>query len=375
LPWLYCIAPARIGRKIQDDAKQDVIWYVGRESPGAMIRLWFEDAEDGWTEPVDVPRLVEEWARQNGHLAAWGDRGLLDLADNEVRTRRDNGELDAEFYRRWLDPTTAYRPALGPDATSVLLIAVRRPAHIVRFETRSGLVETIVPPVFIQDKAVPDRILDELTGLVGNRQRLEPMGGVQGLHKSVAARAGLVRYGRNNITSTPDFGSYFQIVPFVTDVEIPLDLRAPKAPQALDQCTACRSCQHACPTGAIGVDRFLLRAERCLTYFNEDVYDWPDWLPATSHHCLVGCMKCQESCPANAGKLKLETVPEVFTVQETRAILNDFSRPDDPQSSERRGVVWDSIRDKLTSFKLPWLERMIGRNMRALEKALGCQWS
>jgi hypothetical protein len=86
-------------------------------------------------------------------------------------------------------------------------------------------------------------------------------------------------------------------------------------------------------------------------------------------------MKCQRCCPANAGKLKLETVPGVFTIQETRAILNDFSPPEDPQSGERRGPVWDSIREKLASFKLPWLERMIGRNMRALEKALGCQWS
>jgi len=324
---------------------------------------------------VDVLRSVSDWASRSGYLVTWADRGLLDLAYKEVWTRRDSGELDPEFYGRWLEPVTAYRPALGPAASSILIIAVPRPAHIVRFETRSGLIETIVPPVFIQDKSVPKRILDELTGLVGDGARLEPMGGKQGLHKSVAARAGLVRYGRTNITFTSGFGSYLQIVPFVTDVEIPHDARAPKAPQALDECTDCRLCEHACPTGAIGADRFLLRAHRCLVYFNEDIYEWPDWLPATSHHCLVGCMKCQEACPANAGKLRLETVPEVFTFQETTAILNDFSRSDDLQSSARHGPVWDSIRDKLTSIKLPWLEYMIGRNMRALEKARGCQWS
>ena len=72
-------------------------------------------------------------------------------------------------------------------------------------------------------------------------------------------------------------------------------------------------------------------------------------------------MKCQECCPINKGKLKYETLPQVFNLEETRAIL-DANQP-------RQGSVWDSIRAKLASADLVGLGDVLGRNLRALIEA------
>jgi epoxyqueuosine reductase len=33
-----------------------------------------------------------------------------------------------------------------------------------------------------------------------------------------------------------------------------------------------------------------------LTYHNEAVRDFPEWIDPSWHHCLVGCMRCQTIC-------------------------------------------------------------------------------
>jgi ferredoxin len=70
-------------------------------------------------------------------------------------------------------------------------------------------------------------------------------------------------------------------------------------PRALARCASCVTCARHCPTGAITEDRFLIHAERCLTYHDEAAADFPAWIDPAWHHCLVGCMCCQDACPEN----------------------------------------------------------------------------
>jgi epoxyqueuosine reductase len=95
-------------------------------------------------------------------------------------------------------------------------------------------------------------------------------------------------------------------------------------PKVIDQCENCNLCSNACPTGAISKDRFLLRAEKCLTYHNEKdgKIPFPDWIKPEWHNCLVGCIRCQAACPENKPFLKMVGETAEFTEEETNLLLN-----------------------------------------------------
>ena len=86
--------------------------------------------------------------------------------------------------------------------------------------------------------------------------------------------------------------------------DLPCDGDPWREPKALERCESCVACLRNCPTGAITRDRFLLRAERCLTYHNEAAGDFPGWIDPSWHHCLIGCLRCQTACPENKAVLE-----------------------------------------------------------------------
>jgi epoxyqueuosine reductase len=133
--------------------------------------------------------------------------------------------------------------------------------------------------------------------------------------KTLAVRGGLADYGRNNICYVPGMGSFLQLVGAFSD--IPCDGDPWREPKALDRCESCVACLRLCPTGAITNDRFLLRAERCLTYHNEAAGDFPSWIDPSWHHCLIGCMRCQTACPENRAVLDWFEDRAEFSEQET----------------------------------------------------------
>ena len=141
--------------------------------------------------------------------------------------------------------------------------------------------------------------------------------------KSLAARLGLVRYGRTNVTYAPGFGSYLQLFGYLTDAALPASRRvAAVRARAAARVRGCSVCLAACPTGAIGEDRVLLHGERCLTVVNENPGEWPGWIPPSAHNCIIGCLLCQRPCPANP-ELPVERTGVVFTAEETEALLGD----------------------------------------------------
>ncbi len=265
--------------------------------------------------------VLQQWAAARGYRVACGGMGALAEARRGLERLRESGELDGEFARKRLASFLYERSAESmPEPRAVIVVAMPRPAHRVVFETKSGDVETILPPTYAHYNQLFEEVRADLAAwapaLSGRLQVLRaPL-------KSVASRLGLVEYGRNNVTYIAGLGSYFQLLGYLTDVDLGLSDWQPHAPRLMAACETCRMCVSACPTDSIREERVLLHAESCTTYFSEEL---GEELPANAHcmsaHNLFGCLECQEICPVNRGLLEVVSSEVAFDEAETEAIL------------------------------------------------------
>ena len=302
---------------------------------------------------------LRRWATQRGYQVGWGLPAAAAAARDAVVSRGRSGELEVTLYRdnlAWFEDGGRI-PWDGP--ATVVVVVMPRPAHTVGFTVGGRIMEAVFPPTYVRYRPLFEEVRQDLQrhGLPGARvEQLDvPL-------KSLAARLGLVRYGRNNVTYAPGIGSYCQLFGYVTDAALPLPADwQPHEPALLDECADCPICRAMCPAGAIGADRVLLHAERCLTLVNESPGAWPDWIPPSVHHCIVGCLLCQRTCPANP-ELPFENSGIVFTAAETNALLAGTDEPEGP--------VGDGIRVKLEQLGQSYRDPSLGRNLRALVEAL-----
>jgi epoxyqueuosine reductase len=138
--------------------------------------------------------------------------------------------------------------------------------------------------------------------------------------KIAAVRTGMAKYGRNNITYCNGMGSYYRLKAFLTD--LPAEEDQWHEFEIMPQCKNCNACLQSCPTRAIRAERILLQADRCLTYHNERIDDFPLWIDTSWHNSLIGCMQCQNVCPVNRNiNIHPDNAVE-FTEEETRAFLD-----------------------------------------------------
>jgi epoxyqueuosine reductase len=226
----------------------------------------------------------------------------------------------------------------------------------VRFHLESGPFEAVVPPTYIST-AAKDRCLQVMGSVLGPegfqvaRARI-PV-------KLLAVRTGLAQYGRNNIAYVRNLGSFVRLDAFCTDAPLHVEDHKSKGSWRLSCCPPCRNCHHVCPSGCIPYDGTLIDAERCLTYRNEHEGEWPEWLGTDSHNSLVGCMRCQEMCPANRVHLRIPQVIAEFDREETGWILRDLPAEQLPAG----------VRAKLAALDLEDYSTVLGRNLRALVAA------
>ena len=312
------------------------------------------------------------WAREQGYPIAFSRPAILDLARAEIEGRNRAGEFEPGFYRTVLAEAFSYPEDVElPRVTSVIVLAVPRPAHRLTFHLGGGPFQAVVPPTYASYSEVPEVIRGEilagpLRGGYGLRTLWAPL-------KNIAARLGLAAYGRNNITYAPGFGSYHQLVCFVTEADLvsgaadplkgtPGGAAASSPALMCPECAGCDACSRACPAGAIGHDRFLLHTERCLTFMNEHHVPWPDWLPASAHNAIIGCLVCQRACPLNRGLLRYEDLEPAFTLEETAALL---------AGADGGGPLWRAVEEKSDALGLPGLEDVAPRNLSALLLAPG----
>jgi len=303
-----------------------------------------------------MDKILRSWAGKRGYRVAWGPAEAVDMAREAVLACRDGGGLDGEFFHDHIEEL--FDPDDSERGETVVVVATPRPAHRVAFNLGGSRFDALLPPTYVDYRRTFENVREDLAANVLPGARVERL--VAPI-KTVAALLGLVRYGRNNITYAEGMGSYLQLCGYTTDAQlaIPEDALAQR-PRLLPECDGCTVCLATCPTGAIEEDRALLRAERCLTLANENAGGWPTFAPPRAHHCLLGCLRCQRSCPANP-KLEIADTGVCFSAAETASLLDGDKSTD--------GHTENGIRFKLARLDQTNARPVLGRNLRALVDA------
>ena len=141
--------------------------------------------------------------------------------------------------------------------------------------------------------------------------------------KTLLTKSGLGKYGRNNISYVPHFGSSITIRTFLTDHEFTTDSWGEI--EMLPECKTCKVCQKLCPNQCISEDNFVIDVNRCLPLYNEIHGEIPSWVSENAHNALIGCLKCQLYCPANSEISELQNILTPLTEEEIRAIVSGQS--------------------------------------------------
>jgi epoxyqueuosine reductase len=243
---------------------------------------------------------------------------LEDLG-HTLEDQRAKGLLDDGFFSECLSFFRFEAPETLPDARSLIVVGYRDPNIRFTFEWEGKRIAVFVPSTYLHWVERDERVKKALSNLLGE-DGLSVVG-AKLPRKLLAVRSGLARYGRNNIAYVEGLGSYCRIAVFFSDLHCDRDDWSDAA--ALERCEECRACVHACPTGAIDPDRFLLRAERCIVFWNEkpEGVPFPDWLERSWHNCLVGCLHCQRVCPENVRLSDACEAGVTFSEEETRLLL------------------------------------------------------
>jgi epoxyqueuosine reductase len=273
-----------------------------------------------------------------GRIVSVGRLAELQAA---VEAQHRQGLLDEEFYQERLTFFQFYPPDDLPEARSLIVVTFRDPLMRFGFHWQGRVVAADVPPTYIHGAQKRKRAAELLSGVLAESgHRLVPALVPQ---KLLTACSGLGRYGRNNITYVPGMGSYQRPAAFFSD--LPCEADEWGEPQTLERCDRCTACARACPSGAIAADRFLLHAERCLTYWNEKppAVAFPAWIDPGWHNCLVGCMHCQAACPENRGLLERQENGIEFSEEETGLLLAGLAPADLPAELVDKLREWDLL--------------------------------
>jgi epoxyqueuosine reductase len=243
-------------------------------------------------------------------------------------------------------------PEKFPEMQSVIVASKYNPCHTVSFPYNGKAVPVLLPPGYVQFRNkqfnLQKTIAEILSPLEYKCERIIlPV-------KLLAARSGLAKYGRNNISYVPGWGSHHFLGSFITNVPIETDTW--QEPEILSECESCSACIENCPTGAIGNDRFLIHGEKCLTFFNRNPGIFPEWLHPEWHNALVGCIRCQDICPANREVSDRAVTLPGFDEAETEILLktDDFN------------LLPETLQARFDQFGFPELHGFILRNLRTI---------
>ena len=279
---------------------------------------------------------------------------LADL-EAEIRNRYQQGMFDEEFFQERLARFDFDPPADMPKAKSIIIVAIPSPQTGVLFHWKGESKTLILPPTYVGYSTLPEK-METLVNEILNPMGYRVMKTLNFPIKPLAVHSGLTEYGRNNITYVEGMGSFHHLFAFYSDM--PREQDDWREMKMLERCAHCRACIIKCPTGAIGEGRFLLHAERCLTFHNEKPADvpFPAWVDPSWHNSIYGCMTCQRYCPEDK-KFKdwVETRAE-FSQEETALLLDERSHKSLP----------DAIVEKLGRLELVESLDVLPRNLGVL---------
>jgi epoxyqueuosine reductase len=360
--------------------------------------------------PTMLENRLRDWAAERGYRVALAGTGVLDTVRDKLERRRDDGLIESGFFRNNLASFRYLDDCRVADPKALVVVAVPSPVAILPLVFRGRRIDGLIPPTYVNFYKTFDDVLEDLrrgplgagSGVTGTEILKAPL-------KSLAVHAGLVSYGRNNITYAAGLGSGHQLCGYVVGVgedrrgaadrtnarrsgkrigggkaideagrigqaarahehqEISRSGDCPET--AMERCAKCRICLKACPTGAIREDRFLISADHCYTLRSESREPMPEWAKPPASVCLIGCMACQEVCPENKGRLKYAPIGIEFTAEETEAVLEAGRIMQPGGKREPGGGHAEAYASALAKFERLNLTEdldVVGRNLRAI---------
>jgi epoxyqueuosine reductase len=293
--------------------------------------------------------IAEQLKKQGWTGKIISSEHIRDL-QKEIEGHHQNGRLDQELYDGYLDRFDFNISENFNDVRSLIIVSAPQPHVRVSFTWQDQTYPAVVPSTYRlntdhQIKEMLERLLKPAGFLVEETRQPD---------KLIAVCSGLARYGKNNITYVPGMGSLHRLVVFVSDLPCVEDHWGEA--KTLKTCDGCTACMDACPSGAIVPDRFLIHAERCITFHNERQEAFPKWLDPSWHNCLVGCLYCQNVCPMNQKFSKRILDGDTFDEYETTLVLESTRKDDIPSKT---------VAKLETQGLMAYLD-VLGRNLKAL---------
>jgi epoxyqueuosine reductase len=259
---------------------------------------------------------------------------LPDL-QSDLETLLQQGILCRDFYDEIVSRYNDLQyniepPANFPEAKSIIITATPQPKIRVNFELAAKIYPIMIPPTYIHDS--DEKVFNIISLYLSNKGYKISKAVLP--EKSLAVHCGLAAYGKNNIAYMDGWGSFFRLKAFYSD--IPCNSDNWQEFRLMERCNKCTACFKSCPTKAITNDRFLIDATRCITYLNEGPEEFPQWIDPAWHNCLMGCMICQDVCPANKELTNWIVETEDFSENETLMILNGTPQEDLPDEMNEK---------------------------------------
>lgn len=132
------------------------------------------------------------------------------------------------------------------------------------------------------------------------KRMLKESGAQAVCNANIPLKAAIVKYcigvqRLNSLTYIPGLGSEFHIQNIITDAVF--EYTRIYDPLSAADCSRCRRCLSACPTGAISSSGFV-DPNRCLRFVSE-LKQIPEEFENKLGNRLLGCDECQKACPHN----------------------------------------------------------------------------
>jgi epoxyqueuosine reductase len=302
--------------------------------------------------PDEIAGLICSRLEQKGYRARVLPIERVAQLKQEIEEGLSQGRIDPGLYEKYLTYFKFDVAASLPGARSIIMTAAPQPQRRATFHFQGKMCSTIVPPTYYHDT---DNPIKEILNNILSSNGYQFGAGALPL-KLLAVHSGMASYGKNNIAYAEGLGSFMRLRAFLSDM--PASRSDWLEPQVMKECGSCTACVKACPTRAIVSDRFFIHGERCLTFFNEDTEEFPEWVGPAWHNSLIGCMRCQLACPANRPFVKWVEEGETFDEAETELLLSGAPLDDIPPETAHK---------LKRSYMVEYLD-VLPRNLRALLK-------
>ena len=264
-------------------------------------------------------------------IASHGNQGAVVSFSRIDDIKRDMLELkNGEYHTEWLDRMVAHITAdedkfIPPDIIfkplSVITVVIPNPKSVIQFCYNGKPVQCIVPPHYTNWEMNNEQVLQHINDYLA-QFGFSAVIAITLPQKLFVVHSGLAMYGRNNICYNSEFGSYMQLMTYLSDM--PCDETNWLPLRRMEKCENCNACVTACPTGAIDSSRRIVNTDRCITLINERPGEFPEWFDKNDLNSITGCTKCQDCCPANSHNKNNIVSGVKFTEEETIEIINHY---------------------------------------------------